>query len=270
MSALSRDRCRRTSARVTELFDRHLRALRRDRAARLGPELFLFDRAFEECLDRLRDIARPFQRALLLGCPSSEWPAQLSRLVGEVEILDPGLLFSDRCGGTQVQEDRHDFGEERFDLCVAVGTIDTINDLPLALQLLRRALRPDSPLIGAIVGGNSLPALRSSMIEGGRAVGRVVARAHPRIEASSLAGLLSAAGFTMPVVDVDRVRLRYRDLDALVRDLRRMGMTSMLAHRPPALTKAELAAARKSFADQGSEGRTEEVVEILHFVGWRQ
>ena len=255
---------------MTELFDRHLRTLRRDRAARLGPELFLSDRAFEECLDRLRDLAQPFERALLIGCPSADWPVQLRAVVGEVEILDPGSLFADRCGGAQVEEDRHDFGDERFDLCIAVGTLDTVNDLPLALQLLRRALRPNSPLIGAIVGGNSLPALRSSMIEGGRAVGRVVARSHPRIEASSLAGLLSAAGFAMPVVDVDRLRIRYQSLDALARDLRRMGMTSILTSRAPALRKAELDAARKSFAAQGIEGRTEEIVEILHFVGWRQ
>lgn len=255
---------------MTELFDRHLRALRRDRAARLGPELFLLDRAFEECIDRLRDISRPFQRALLLGCPSPEWPAKLGAIAGQVEILDPGRLFAVRCGGAPVEEDRHDFGEERFDLCLAVGTLDTVNDLPLALQSLRRALRPDSPLIGAIAGGNSLPALRSSMIEGGRAIGRVVARAHPRIDATSLAKLLSAAGFTMPVVDVDRLRLRYQSLDALVSDLRQMGATSILTNRAPALRKAELEAAQRSFAAQGFEGRTEEVVEILHFVGWRQ
>ena len=82
-------------------------------------------------------------------------------------------------------------------------------------------------VIQPIAGGNSLPALRGSLIESGRAEGRIVARTHPRIEPGSLAGLLTAAGFAMPVVDVDRVRLRYEDLEALIRDLRAMAATAV-------------------------------------------
>lgn len=253
-----------------ELFDRHLRALRRDRAAQIGPELFLYERAFDECLERLQDIARTYERALLVGCPSSDWPERLKRFARDVETVDPGRLFAKACGGAQIEEDRHDFGTDRYDLCVAIGTLDTVNDLPLALQLIRRAMRADAPLIGAIAGGNSLAALRSSFIEAGRLEGRVAARTHPRIEAPTLAQLLSAAGFSMPVVDVDRVQLRYTSLDALVRDLRAMGATSTLAQRAPALTKAVAARARQAFAALRSEGRTEETVEILHFLGWNQ
>ncbi len=74
----------------------------------------------------------------------------------------------------------------------------------------------------------------------------------------------------MPVIDVDRVTLRYPGLDQLVRDLRAMGATSILADRPPPLHRSELALARSAFAARQSERRTEEVVEILHFLGWRQ
>jgi NADH dehydrogenase [ubiquinone] 1 alpha subcomplex assembly factor 5 len=266
---LSPEATRRTSAVVTrDLFDRQLRVLRRDRAVRMGLETFLFDRAFDECIDRLRDIRRPFIRALLLGCPSDKWPERLAALAAQVDVADPGALMANRTGGTQVDEDRHDFGHEHYDLCVAVGTLDTVNDLPVALQLLRRCLRPDAPIIGAIAGGDSLPALRTSLIQAGRAEGQVVMRAHPRIEPASLAQLLLAAGFSMPVVDVDRVRLRYSNLDALVIDLRAMAATSVLAERPPPLTRQALDRARMAFQAQGSDGRTEEVIEILHFIGW--
>jgi NADH dehydrogenase [ubiquinone] 1 alpha subcomplex assembly factor 5 len=266
---LSPGSARRTSAAVTrDLFDRHLRALRRDRAARIGPELFLLDRAFDECIDRLRDIARPFGRALLVGCPSARWAGRLGAIADEVDIVDPGQLFVEQVDGILAEEDRFDFGEQRYDLCVAVGTLDTVNDLPLALQLLRRSLKPDAPLIGAIAGGNSLPALRASLIEAGRAQGRVVARAHPRIEAQSLTQLLAASGLTMPVVDVDRVRIRYADLHSLIRDLRAMAATAVLSERPPPLSRAAANRARSAFAGLGSGGRTEEIVEILHFIAW--
>jgi NADH dehydrogenase [ubiquinone] 1 alpha subcomplex assembly factor 5 len=112
--------------------------------------------------------------------------------------------------------------------------------------------------------------LRASLIEAGRTVGRVVARTHPRIEPSSLAALLAAAGFSATIVDVDRVTLRYSGLSALVKDLRAMGASSMLSDRPPAMTRSELHAASKAFDLFGNGGRTEEQVEILHFLGWRQ
>ena len=270
-SPLSPERGRRTSAPVTtELFDRRLRALRRDRAARSGPELFLYDRAFSDCLDRLGDIVRTFDRCLLIGCPSPRWPQLLGKFAREVDVMDPGPLFAAAAGGRQGEEDRFDFGEDRYDLAVAVGTLDSVNDLPLALQLIRRSLRPAGILIGAIAGGNSLPALRASLIEAGRSRGRVVARTHPRIEASALTGLLAAAGFSMPVVDVDRVTLRYSDLLSLVTDLRAMGVSSMLSGRLPPLARAELRIAGEAFEQLGTDGRTEELVEILHFIGWNQ
>jgi hypothetical protein len=232
--------------------------------------MFLYDRAFDECLDRLQDISRSYVRALLVGCPSPAWPERLRRFARDVDTTDPGRLFAKASGGTQVEEDRHDFGKSRYDLCVAIGTLDTVNDLPLAMQLIRRALVPDAALIGAMAGGNSLEALRASFIEAGRSKGRVVARTHPRIEAPTLAQLLSAAGFSMPVIDIDRVRLRYESLDDLVRDLRQMGTTSVLAQRTHMLTKAGAAHARQAFRARGVEGRTEELMEILHFLAWNQ
>ena len=266
---LSRGRSRRTSAPVTDPFDRKLRALRRDRAARMGPELFLLDRAFDECLERIAAIARPFERALLLGCPSPLWAERMGRIAAKVDVADPGPIFAARSGGVFVEEDRHDFGEDRFDLCLTVGTLDTVNELPFALTLLHRALKPDAPLVGAIAGGNSLPSLRGALIEAERGAGRIVARTHPRIEASSLAGLLSAAGFAMPVVDLDRVRLRYAELTDLVRDLRGMGATSVLAQRTPALSRETFRRVAEEYRSRGAAGRTVEEIEILHFIGWK-
>lgn len=251
-----------------DLFDRNLRGLRRDRAARMGPELFLLDRAFDECLERIEGIARRCDRALLIGCPSPAWVRRLGQFTRAVDVTDPGRLFAAAADGLHVEEDRHDFGEQRYDLCLAVGTLDTVNELPLALSLLHRALKADAPLVGAIAGGNSLPSLRASLIEAERSDGRIAQRTHPRIEAPSLAGLLTAAGFAMPVVDVDRVRLRYATLAGLVRDLRAMGATSALAERPAALSRGTARRASEAFRERGENGRTVEEIDILHFIGW--
>ena len=49
------------------------------------------------------------------------------------------------------------------DLAVSVGLLDTINDLPGALALLRRALKPDGLFLAAFAGAGSLPRLREAM-----------------------------------------------------------------------------------------------------------
>ena len=251
-----------------DLFDRRRRALVRDRAARTGPELFLHERAFAECLDRLGDIERRFARALLIGVPDPAWVARLGALAETVESLDPGAPFAAAAGGTFAEEDRHDYGIARYDLIVAIGTLDSVNRLGPALAAIRHALRPDSVLIGALAGGDSLATLRRTMLAADRATGAAAARTHPRIEPATLAGLLTAAGFVMPVVDIDRVALRYRSLAALVRDLRAMGASNMLAERaaPRGRRWAELAAA--AFDAEAVGGRTEERIDLIHFLGW--
>ena len=103
-----------------------------------------------------------------------------------------------------------------YDLCLSIGTLDTIDDLPIALTGLRSVLAPDAFLIGALAGGDTLPQLRKAMRAADSVQGGSVPHVHPRIEAAALAGLLSAAGFVDPVVDVDRVAASYASLGDLV------------------------------------------------------
>lgn len=251
-----------------ELFDRNRRRLARDRAAALGPELFLLDRAFDDCLARIEAIRRPFSRALLIGAASPDWKIRLSDLVGSVDIVEPGQRFAAASDGGQADEDRHDFGSDLYDLVLAVGTLDTVNDLPVALQRIRRAMTADACLIGAIAGGNTLPTLRHAMLQADRQNGYVAARAHPRIDGPTLAGLLGAAGFVAPVVDIDRVTIRYATLQKLVADLRAMGATNQLRRQSPPLRKSGYTAAIAAFSALGDGQKTPEIVEILHFLGW--
>ena len=259
----------RTSRLVPILFDMGLRAARRDRAFRTGAELFLFGRAFEDCLERVQMVQRSFERALLIGCPDAAWPERIRCLVPTVDVADPGELFAHAAGGRQIVEDEWQSPQAGYDLVLAIGTLDTVNDLPLALSAIRHAMLPDGLFIGALSGGDTLPQLRTAMRAADEAMGGASAHVHPRIEASALAPLLSAAGFAMPVVDVDRVPVSYPSLDRLVGDLRAMGATNvLLARSPRPLSRAALDAARRSFTAAGDGLRTTETFEILHFAAW--
>ena len=270
MGDLSRSKLRRTSdSVVVDLFDMELRALRRDRAHRRGAELFLHQRAFDDCLDRLSMVTRSFRSALLIGCPDPDWLVRLRAFAGTVEVIDPGPLFARDSGGACTNEENWSGKPLSFDLCVAVGTLDSVNDLPSALQSIRTALDEDSLLIGAMAGGDSLPRLRAAMYAADQIMGSASPRVHPRIDGPTLANLLTACGFTMPVVDVDRVQLSYPSLMRLVSDLRSMGATNILQSRSRTpLTKEALAAAEAAFAAAGDGRRTIERVEILNFAAW--
>lgn len=231
-----------------DLFDPELLKLRRKRAARLGGDFFLHERAFADCLERIGLVARRFERALLLGCTNQGWPELLQRFAAQVDVEEISATY---------------------DLCLSIGTLDTIDDLPIALTGLRSVLAPDAFFIGALAGGDTLPQLRKAMRAADSVQGGSVPHVHPRIEAAALAGLLSAAGFVDPVVDVDRVAASYASLGDLVRDLRATGVTNVLQERSRRpLTKAARAAAIESFASAGRDGRTVETFEILHFAAW--
>ena len=248
------------------LFDMELRALRRDRAARQGPELFLLERTFEDCLDRLSLFRRHFTRALLIGCPDRGWPERLREFASEVEVRDPGNLFAAAAGGEMIVQDRWEPQGGTYDLVLAVGTLDTVDDLPRALLAVRSSMIAEGLFLGALAGGDSVPQLRGAMRAADRVAGEASPHVHPRIEASALAPLLSNAGFHKAVVDVDRVLVSYRSFADLIADIRRMGATNILSARPRRpLLKQEWSAAEQFFASAGDGERTTETFEILHF-----
>jgi len=238
-----------------ELFDQELRALRRQRALQRGPELFLHERAFEDIVERLSFVQRRFRSALLVGPSNPGWRERLLQIADQVDLVEADGLMQLEPGS--------------YDLCVAVGELDTVNDLPRTLLTIRFALREDSLFIGAVPGGDTLPALRSAMRAADEKMGAATPHVHPRIEPAGFTSLLSSAGFTMPVVDVDRVQVSYRSLADLVRDLRSMGATNILASRSRrALTREATAAASRQFLSGAEDGRVTEMFELLHFAAW--
>ena len=259
----------RTSARMAgPLFDHLLRADRRDRAFRRGVQTFLFDRAFEDCVERLADIQRSFRSILVAGCPNPEWRTRLGSLAPNIVVMDPSPVMAQAAGGFVGDLENLPFESESFDLCISVGLLDTANELELAVLSVNRVLAPEGLFLGAVAGGQSLPRLRTAMLAADQTIGQAAPHVHPRIEAPALAHLLTSGGFGMPVVDIDRVEISYRKLDNLIADLRAMGSTNILhsrSRRP--VTRAGMAAARKAFLGGGE--KAVEQLEILHFAAWK-
>jgi NADH dehydrogenase [ubiquinone] 1 alpha subcomplex assembly factor 5 len=237
-------------------FDPRLGRLRRARAARSGPDAFyLHRRAADELVDRLELVKQPLSDAFLLG-PDRGLAA---RLRGR------GLAVTQGEAGDLIER------PGAYELVASVGRLDTINDLPGALALVRRALRPEGLFLAAFAGAGSLPALRQAMRAAEEAEGRGAApRIHPQIDVRAAGDLMLRAGFALPVVDRDVVEVRYASLPQLVADLRAMGATNQLAGRTaPPFGRTGLAAALADFTAQaGPDGKTAERFEIIHMSGW--
>ncbi len=252
-----------------DIFDRRLRALRRDRMVkRFADHDFLYRAMLDELLDRLADVQRELPEALVIGCPDGSAKAALEAMGKRVACADPSFLAARTAGGVQADEDALPFADDSFDLILACGTLDSVNDLPGALILMRRALRPDGLMLAAFAGAGSLPRLRGALMTGeGDRPGQHI---HPQIDVRSAGDLLGRAGFAMPVADGDGLTVRYGDMIRLMHDLRGMGAGNVLASRPPALRREVLARAMRHFADAADpDGRTAEQIGILYLSGWK-
>lgn len=247
-----------------EIFDRHLRRLRRDRAAN-GYREFDFLRAnmLDGIAERLDSVTRDFTDILDLGCfDGSFTPAPGARITR----VDPGAAFARIAGGVQADEDRPNFPDASFDLIVSAGTLDTVSDLPGALAIARRALKPDGLFLAAFTGGTTLATLRSVLRE---AEGDApAARIHPQVDVRAAGDLLSRAGFALPVADVETLTVRYGDLWGLLRDLRGMAATNLLPNTP-SLRRDTLVKAAQAFTDRADpDGRTGERFDVIYLTGW--
>lgn len=248
---------------VPRIFDPHARRLRRDRAARhYADGDFLRAFMLEGIADRLAMVTRPFARVLDLGCHDGAFTLPGAEIVR----CDASAAFAAMAGGVQCEENALSFAPASFDLVVSAGVLDTVNDLPGALLLIRQALKPDGLFLGAMAAAGSLPALRAAF----RAAEaeRPVARFHPQIDVRSAGDLLMRAGFALPVADVEPLDVRYSSMARLLNDLRANAATNLLADRVP-LSRAALGRAAAAFADMADEnGRTHERFEILFLTGW--
>jgi SAM-dependent methyltransferase len=255
------------------IFDRKLLRSRQRRARALGPETFLLDRVADELGERLSAVLRHFDRAADLGTPTGAIRRVLAAS-GKVGVIIGAEPAPNDVAPLQIAADEEalPFADGSLDLVVSGLALQFVNDLPGTLIQIRRALKPDGLLLAALIGGGTLGELREAFAQAESEIeGGVSPRVAPFADVRELGALLQRAGFALPVVDSDRLTVRYKTLFALTRDLRRMGATNVLSQRRRVPLRratlqrmADIYAAR--FAD--ADGRLRATFEIVWLSGW--
>lgn len=260
---------------LPKIFDRDLLRDRRRRAApRMQNHAFLLERFRDDVVERLALIQRTFSNALVIGAHGSAIGDALA-LCGLTRVVAmdtiPELLPPNEWAVVG-DEEALPFAAATFDLIIAPLTLQFVNDLPGALLQISRSLQPDGLFIGGVLGGATLHELRLAWLE---AEAEVTDGASPRVapfaDVRDLGGLLQRAGFALPVVDSDAVRVRYPSALALMQDLRGMGAGNVLCDRRRVpVTRRLLMRACEIYAEKfaDADGRVPATFEMLVMTAW--
>ncbi len=256
-----------------DLFDRKLLRTRQRRARAAGPATFLLDRVADELGERLAAVVRPFERAVDLGTSDDAVRRVLAQggKIGTLVAATTALAGRDPLQ-VVADEEALPFGDASLDLVVSALALQFVNDLPGTLIQIRRALKPDGLLLAAMIGGDSLNELREAFAEAESEIeGGISPRVAPFADIRDVGALLQRAGFALPVVDSDRLIVRYDSALGLMRDLRAMGATNILAERRRTpLKRATLHRALEIYANRfaDADGRLRATFEIVWLTGW--
>jgi SAM-dependent methyltransferase len=249
------------------IFDRQAYRARRTRAASADRDLILIEDSAAQAALRISAINRRFVRALDLHSRALAFPAL-------EPLAETWVRTGNHSDAPSIASDDEwlPFADESFDLVTSILSLHAVNDLPGTLLQIRRVLKPDGLFIAAMFGGETLKELRVAFAAAEEAtLGGISPRVAPFADVRDVGGLLQRAGFALPVADVERTVIRYRELPRLFADLRAIGETNVLAdRRPHALSRRTLAAVvheyQTRFAD--SEGRFPATFEIVFLTGW--
>ena len=240
-----------TAHNVPKIFDRNARHLRRNQIRGVG---FFAETMIADLLDRLDSVQRTFSNALIIG----HQPLLTAGLDKR------GVAYTAYIG----DEDRLAKPDAPYDLILSSGALDTVADLPGALLLMRRALKPDGLLLANFAAAPSLTALRSAIAVADARRSNAVARIHPQVDVRSAGDLLVRAGFALPVADLDTLDVAYTSLGRLLSDLREAAATNVLAQRY-AVSRGWLTATEAAFAAlAGADGRTHETLSYITLTAW--
>jgi malonyl-CoA O-methyltransferase len=186
-------------------------------------------------LERCSFQRRPPQRILDLGCGTGEGSRALKRKFRQAQVIGvdnaPAMLAKLRRRSSLLRPLRPVCGD-MSQLPFAAGSMDLLfssmashwSPDPAALYSeYRRVLRPDGMLLFATLGPGTL----AELYESWAVVGGAAALA-PFPDLMVIGDALMAAGFGEPVMDMERITVRYRSLDALARELECTGISLLV------------------------------------------
>jgi hypothetical protein len=221
-------------------------------------DLFLVREAAEGVVARVSPVNRSFVEAI-----------DIEPFAASAPILRP-LAET----WTSASFDHEQLNSERngVDLVTSILGLHSINDLPGALIQVRRILKPDGLFVAALLGGATLNELRDCLAV---AEIEVTGGANPHVaplgDVRDFGNLLQRAGFALPVADVERTTILYRDFHTLIHDLRVHAQSNTLVARSRQVIPRKVlakAVAHYQACYREPDGRLRATFDIIYVAGF--
>lgn len=166
------------------------------------------------------------------------------------------------------------FSPQSFDAVLSSLSLHWVNDLPTLLSQINGVLKPDCPFIAAMLGGDSLFELRTSLqLADLDRRGGVSTHVSPLADVRDVGGLLTKAGFKLLTVDVDDIVVDYPSVFALMTDLQAMGESNAaLTAEKGGLKRDVMAATEAVYRELHAEGgeSVPATFRIIYMIGWTE
>ncbi len=156
------------------------------------------------------------------------------------------------------------FDDASFDLVFTSLMLQWLQPPDVALHEIRRVLKPGGLLLASTFGPETLQELRNAWASADTGV-----HVNEFVDMHDLGSALARAGFTEPVLDVDRHLQHYTDARALMRELKAVGAHNLHPQRYRGLTGRHafhrMNAAYDSLRKPGGLPAT---WQVIYAVGW--
>lgn len=232
-------------------------------------------------LSRLDYVRQQPARLLDAGCGTGHATADLQKRypAADVLALDLALPMVERaCARSSLL--RRWSGRALRGVCADIeqlplraGTIDLlwsnlalqwVNDPMRAFAEFRRVLAPGGLLMFSTFGPDTLKELREAYrgTDQHTHVNRFV-------DLHDLGDMLVQSGFADPVMDMEQLTLTYKDVRALMRDLKAIGAHNVTAGRPQGIgARATLAAVERNYEQWRRDDRLPATFEVIYGHAW--
>tara|TARA_B100001989_G_scaffold196212_1_gene144818 strand:+ start:201 stop:1094 length:894 start_codon:yes stop_codon:yes gene_type:complete len=257
-----------------QIFDRETLRLKKENCSRdFANYNFLFDLAAKEISERLMDVNRHFANTLQIGSRGVMTPdhPQIDDLV-TMDITPKPITAAPPY--IQGDEELLPIKSQSLDLALSILNLHSVNDLPGALIQIRNVLKPDGLFMACLFGGETLHEFRQSLTHSEIEIhGGVSPRIFPFADKMQIGSLLQRAGFALPVIDSDIIKVSYNSMFDLIKDIRGMGEGNIISKRNKSYAGKSLflEAAKyyqENFPAPDNKNKIEASFEIIYMAGW--
>uniref|UniRef100_A0A1I8EEN5 Methyltransferase domain-containing protein n=1 Tax=Wuchereria bancrofti TaxID=6293 RepID=A0A1I8EEN5_WUCBA len=255
-----------TVSEGTIIFDREAKRIQRNRAAQLDDYnvcQYVKDEIAYRVADKVFDLTKFNDICIDIGCGSGHIATNLIKEnVGVIIQCDmsAGLIRRSRSAAdpevpvlSVIADESMAPFREKFSCCLSI-------------------LRPDCPLIGAMLANETLYELRIALqLAEMERLGGIGLHISPFVRAEDIGSLMRQAGFGMITLDTDELTVGYPNIFALLYDLQGMGESNALRNRSAHIRRDILIAADAIYRSMFSRDDVPcpASFQIVSFIGWR-